>query len=280
MHNAAFAALGLDWRYLAFEVAPEHLRAAIQGAGAMNFSGINLTVPHKLLALDLVDVLDESARTWGAVNTIRFEGQGAEGEWRRLSDFAAAGRDRPVAWRTQGFNTDADAISRSLREDLGVELRGARVFLLGAGGAGRSIALKLASEQVAALFLINRTPSKAEAVAREIQQRFPAVPVAVGYPPERVDLLVNATSLGLQSSDALPLETARFSLDRTRACYDVIYRPAATPLLAAARSAGCHTANGLGMLLHQGAKAFEIWTGKTAPLTVMRQALEQNIYGH
>jgi shikimate dehydrogenase len=279
MHNAAFAALGLDWRYLAFEVAPVNLRAAIQGAAAMNFSGLNLTVPHKLLALDLVDALDESARAWGAVNTIRFEGLGADGEWRRLSDFDDPGRGQPAAGRTQGFNTDADAISRSLHEDLGVELRGARVFLLGAGGAGRAIALKLAAEQAAELFLLNRTQSKADQVAREINQRFPSVRVTVGYPSERVDLLLNATSLGLKSGDPLPLDLLRFPVDRTRAFYDVVYRPAATPLLEAARSAGCQTANGLGMLLYQGAAAFEIWTGQTAPLAVMRQALEQNLYG-
>ena len=87
-----------------------------------------------------MDELDASASLWGAVNTIRFEGRDEEGEWRRLSDFDAAGWERPVAWRTQGFNTDADAISRSLQEDLGLTLRGARVFLLGAGGAARAIA--------------------------------------------------------------------------------------------------------------------------------------------
>ena len=280
MHNAAFAALGLDWCYLAFEVAPEHLRAALAGAGAMNFSGLNLTVPHKLLALEMVDVLDDSARTWGAVNTIRFEGQNGNGDWRPLADFDAVGQGRPLARRTQGFNTDADGIARSLREDLGLELRGAKVFLLGAGGAGRAIALKLASENVAELFLVNRTPAKAEEIAAEIHRRFPTVRVVVGYPPAEVDLLINATSLGLQPQDVLPLDTARFPLTRTRAFYDTIYRPSATPLLQAARAAGIPTANGLGMLLYQGAKALEIWTGKTAPVAVMRRALEQNIYGH
>jgi len=92
--------------------------------------------------------------------------------------------------------------------------------------------------------------------------------------------LINATSLGLQTGDALPWDEKQFSLKQTRAVYDMIYRPAETRLLAAAKTAGCRTANGLGMLLHQGAKALEIWTGKTAPLDVMRRALEQNIYGH
>jgi shikimate dehydrogenase len=279
MHNAAFAALGLNWCYLAFEVAPENLRTAIQGAQAMNFAGLNLTVPHKLLALDLVDVLDDSARIWGAVNTVRFEGQGTDGVWRPVPQFDGGPHGQPVHFRTQGFNTDAEGISRSLREDLGITLAGTRVFLLGAGGAGRSIALKLAAEGVSELFLTNRTQSKAEEVATEIRKRFPSVQVALGYPPGAVDLLINATSLGLKAVDPLPLDLARFPLAHARACYDVIYRPAVTPLVAAAQAAGCQTSNGLGMLLHQGAKAFEIWTGQTAPVGVMRRALELNIYG-
>jgi shikimate dehydrogenase len=197
-----------------------------------------------------------------------------------LADFPLAGPGSPTRWRTQGVNTDADAIGRSLREEFQVDFAGARVLLLGAGGAGRAIALKLASEGVAELFLLNRSVNKAAEVAAEIKRRFPAVPVTLGYPPASVDLLINATSLGLKTEDVLPLDLDRFPLGRARACYDVIYRPAATPLLQAAREAGCKTANGLGMLLYQGAKAFEIWTGQTAPVAVMRQALEQNIYGH
>ena len=256
MHNAAFAALGLDWRYLAFEVEPLHLRAAIDGARAMGFTGLNLTVPHKLLAVDMVDALDESARRWGAVNTICFGPEGAT-----------------------GFNTDADAIVTALRQDLDLELRGARVVLLGAGGAGRTAALRLAAEGVSELFLVNRTASKAASLADEMKQLFPAVPVAVGYPRTDVDLVINATSLGLRPEDGSPLDAEQFPLPRARCVYDMIYRPAATALLRAAGAAGCRTANGLGMLLHQGARAFEIWTGQPAPLGVMRRALEETIYG-
>ncbi len=256
MHNAAFAALGLDWRYVACEVDPKHLRAAIAGAQVMGFAGLNLTVPHKLLAVKMVDTLDASAKKWGAVNTIQFTERGAI-----------------------GFNTDAEAIVTSLREHLQVELRGATVLLLGAGGAGRTAALKLAAEGVAGLFLVNRTPSKAEAIAHEIQSQFPSVKVSTDYPAGGVDLVLNATSLGLKPGDASPLDESRFALKRARAVYDMIYRPAETALLRAARAAGCQTANGLGMLLHQGAKAFEIWTGRSAPLEVMRHALEENVYG-
>ena len=260
MHNAAFAALGLNWRYLAFEVDPKNLRAAIAGAQAMGFAGLNLTVPHKLLAVEMVDVLDESAKKWGAVNTIKFE------------------RDSDDKIRAIGYNTDADAIIQSLREDLKVELRGAKVLLLGAGGAGRTAALKLASENVAELYLVNRTQTKAEEIAGEIKKQFPSVKVAVGYPKSNVDLILNATSLGLKTDDASPLDEKQFSLEQTHAVYDMIYRPAETALLKSAKAAGLKSANGLGMLLHQGAEAFEIWTGQTAPLDVMRRALEENIY--
>jgi shikimate dehydrogenase len=261
MHNAAFKALGLNWRYLAFEVDPKNLRAAIEGARAMNFAGLNLTVPHKLLAVEMVDELDESSKIFGAVNTIKFE--------------KTKGKVRAT-----GFTTDADAIKISLREDLNLKLRGASVLLLGAGGAGRTAALKLASENVTELFLVNRTQSKAKELAREVKRRFPSVKIFTRYPEGKVDLVLNATSLGLKPGDALPLNVKKFPLRQTRAVYDMIYRPAETRLLAAATQAGCKTANGLSMLLHQGAKAFKIWTGKTPPLGIMRAALKSEIYGH
>jgi shikimate dehydrogenase len=276
MQNAGIAALGLDWRYLAFDVRPEELAPAIAGAKAMRFLGLNLTVPHKLLAVPLVDCLDATAANWGAVNTIRFEARDAAGAWSPLAELDDLPEDAAV--RAHGFNTDAEAIARSLAEDLEVRLPGARVLLLGAGGAGRTAALKLASEGVAGLWLVNRTAAKAEAVAREIREHYPAVQTNVGYPPGAVDLLLNATSQGLKPGDELPLETARFKFSQATAVYDMIYRPAETPLLAAAKAAGCRTANGLGMLLYQGAKALEIWSGRPAPVEVMRRALVQSLY--
>ena len=276
MHSAAYAALGLNWRYLAFEVNPDNLRAAIEGARAMNFVGLNLTVPHKLLAVDMVDELDVSAKVWGAVNTIRFEGRTTKSDWLPLREF---GHEAPVEIRSHGFNTDADGLAASLREDLGVDLRGKKVLLLGVGGAGRTAALKLASENVLELFLVNRTFSKVLEVQQEIKKKFPLVYVGQGYPETEVDLVINATSLGLKPEDALPLDEKQFSLKQAGAVYDMIYRPAETKLLAAAKAAGCRTANGIGMLVHQGAKAFEIWTGQPAPVAVMRRAVEGSVYG-
>ena len=275
MQNAGIAALGLNWRYLAFEVHPDNLRAAIEGAKTMNFIGLNLTVPHKLLAMDLVDARDGSAKVWGAVNTIRFEGKDRQGFWRPLAEL----EETPPEIRSHGFNTDADAITRSLREDLGLDLVGARVLLLGVGGAGRTAALKIASEGVSELFLTNRTLSKAEAVAAEIRQRHSEVKVTLGYPSSTVDLILNATSLGLKPEDPPPLDEGRFPLRQAGAVYDMIYRPAETAFLKLAKAAGCRTANGLGMLLYQGAKALELWTGQPAPVEVMGKALEENVYG-
>ena len=140
-------------------------------------------------------------------------------------------------------------------------------------------ALKLASENVAELFLVNSTQSKAEEIAKEIKRRFPSVRVASGFPKASVDLVMNATSLGLKTDDASPLDEKQFSMKQTRAVYDMIYQPAETKLLAAAKAAGCKTANGIWMLVHQGAKAFEIWTGQPAPLDVMRRAVEESVYG-
>ncbi len=276
MHNAGMAALGLNWRYLAFDVAPDDLRDAIQGARRMKFIGLNLTVPHKLLALQIVDELDESAQQWGAVNTIRFEARDAQGQWRPLAQFAG---NVPGAIRAKGFNTDADALARALREELDWQpLSGAGVLLLGAGGAGRVAALKLASDGAGVLFLVNRTIAKAEAMAAEIRKRFPRQEVTVGYPKHKVDMVINATSLGLKPGDDLPFDPKHFSLQQTRGVYDLIYRPAETPLLKAAKAAGCRAANGLGMLLHQGAKALEIWSDMPAPMSAMRGALEKEVY--
>ncbi len=276
MQNAGIAHLGLNWRYLAFDVRPENLREAIAGAKQMKFVGVNLTVPHKILAMEMVDALDESAKNWGAVNTIRYEGRDKSGAWLPLHQF----KDEPDKTRSQGFNTDADAIVRSVREDLGVELRGARVLVVGIGGAGRVAALKLAAESVGELFLVNRTHSKAATVAAEIRRRHSNVKVQIEYPRGEVDLAINAASLGLNESDPLPVDVKRFSIRQAHAVYDMIYRPAETPLLRAAKAGGCRTANGLGMLLYQGTKALEIWTGQTAPVDTMRRALESEVYGH
>lgn len=275
MHNAAFRELGLNWVYLAFDVLPEKLKEAVRGAQEMKFIGLNLTVPHKIIAFQIVDLLHESAKEWGAVNTIRFEGRDRNGDWKPLMEFET---DLPEELRSHGFNTDAEAITLALYEDFGYKPQGTKVLLLGTGGAGRVAALKLASCGIKKLYLINRTIQKAIDVANEIKSKFPGVEVEVDYPNENVDLVLNATSLGLKHSDDLPIDLTRFELKNAGLVYDMIYRPAETPFLRKAKESGCRVANGLSMLLWQGVRALEIWTQKTAPKEVMRNALIKNIY--
>ena len=229
----------------------------------MRFLGLNLTVPHKLLALPLVDELDASGARRGAINTIRFEARDLSGNWRPLAAVPPADV-RHV--RSVGFNTDADAIVRSILEDLQLSLSGKSVLVLGAGGAGSVAAARLAEEGIARLFLVNRTQAKAEEVAAVIRQRNPAVQASLGYPPGSVDLVLNATSLGLKPDDPLPCDVVQFPLDRAAAAYDMIYRPAETPFLQRARAAGCRVANGLGMLLYQGAQRSRSGRGNQRPL--------------
>lgn len=277
MHNPALASLGLNWRYLAFEVHPDALREAIVGAQAMRFIGLNLTVPHKLLALNIVDVVEPRAKTWGAVNTIVFETQDSSGAWVPLGQF----NDQPVVEvRSHGYNTDADAIVQSLKEEFHwPDFRGASVLLLGAGGAARSAALRLAEEKIGQFFIVNRTEENARTLAATIMERHPHARIVLGHPHDPVDLVVNATSLGLKPDDPMPMNVDWLKSHRPARVYDMIYRPKETAFLRAARLAGCATANGLGMLLYQGAEAFRLWTGKPPPLGLMRAALEKNIHG-
>jgi shikimate dehydrogenase len=280
MHNSALAELGLDWQYIALEVPPEELSKAIEQAKAARFIGLNLTVPHKILALDMVDILDNSAKKWGAVNTICFEAKEEKNVWTPLGQAT----DLPMGeLRTKGYNTDADGITLALQNDLKLNLKNLKVLFLGAGGAGRVAALKLAEEKVAKLYLVNRTISKAEELATEIKKRYSSTSVHVGYPKnisEKIDLILNSTSLGLNESDPLPIDENKFSLVNADSVFDMIYNPAETKLLAKAKASGCNTSNGLGMLLWQGVKALEIWSGQTAPVEVMRNALTNYIYGN
>jgi shikimate dehydrogenase len=276
MQNAGLAALHLEWRYLAFDVPPQNLRAAIDGARHMGFIGLNLTVPHKILAVPMVDVIDPQAQTWGAVNTIVFEARDANGQWTPVGQVAPA-EGSPV--RAHGYNTDADAIVQSLREEFSwPDLGGASVLLLGAGGAAKAAALRLAQEGIGRLWLVNRTAERRQELKAAVLRDFPTFDAQEGYPAEPIDLVINATSLGLKAEDALPLDAAWLEAWKPKRVFDMIYRPRETPLLRAARNAGCQTVNGMGMLLYQGARALELWTGRTAPVGAMRSALEANIY--
>jgi shikimate dehydrogenase len=276
MQNAGIAKLKKDWRYLAFDVQPNELLQAVAGAKALKFIGLNLTVPHKLLAVEMMDAIDPRAKKWGAVNTVVFETR-KSGKWLPIGMIEAS---EVGEIRSHGYNTDADAIVQSIQEDFGWKnIRGAAVLLLGAGGAARSCALRLAEEKIGTMYLINRTKEKAQQLGAEIKKENSKVSLRYEYPVGPVDLVINATSLGLKPDDVSPIDLDWLKQRKPKRVYDMIYRPAETPLLRQARKLGCKTSNGLGMLLYQGAKALELWTGEKAPIKIMRDALVREVHG-
>jgi shikimate dehydrogenase len=264
MQNAALEKSAIELRYAAFQIAPNELAEALEFLRKLEFIGLNLTVPHKIAALSLVDEAEERARQIGAINAIAFRNGGS-----------------------LGWNTDAPGFGRAIREVFSVDLRDLRVLLLGAGGgAGRAVAWQCAWENSERLVLVNRTFEKAQALARELAGCFSDSRVlgpearlettraethALRAQLSRTDLVINATSLGLNQSDPLPLP--RELLEPHLMIYDLVYKDTITPLLAAAQESGARGANGLTMLLHQGALAFEHWFDRPVPLGAMRAAL-------
>lgn len=256
MHNAAFAALGIPASYEAVEVPPAELPAAFARLLATGFSGWNCTVPHKEQALRLVAEADAEARTAGSVNTVLVR-----------------------AGRLLGHSTDGYGLVTALEEAFGTPLRGRRLALLGCGGAGRAVSFTLARQGVAGLLLLNRTRERADRLAADLAPLAPGLFLQCLTPGDTqavraalaaVDVLVQATSLGLHPGDPPPLDPAL--LPPNLAVFDMIY--GRTPLLAAARARGCRVADGRGMLLHQGALSFKLWTGCPAPVAVMRRELD------
>ena len=270
MQNAALEKSGLEMRYAAFQISPDELAEAMELFRKHDFIGLNLTAPHKIAALSLVDEVEPRAQKIGALNTIVF-------------------RDG----KSSGWNTDAPAFARALREVFSVDLRDLRVLLLGAGGgAGRAVAWQCAFEHCERLVLVNRTLAKAQALARELapyftgprvlgpEARLEAVPwedVALRAQIARTDLVVNATTLGLKQFDPPPLPHSLLAPHLM--IYDLVYKETRTPFLAAAEESGARAANGLTMLLHQGALAFELWFDRAAPLATMREALRAGAAG-
>ncbi len=245
MHNAAFRELGLNWLYVAFPVAPERVREAIAGLAAAGVAGLNATIPHKTAAMEAASSRSAAVEAIGAANTLVPDGEGG----------------------FRADNTDAEGFLRSLDESAPMELKGRSALLLGAGGAAKAVAFAL-SGRGARLLVSNRTDRRAAELGEVVPFRTDALDAAA----REVDLVVNATSLGLEG-DAPPPELPLAGLRRGQVVADVVYRPGGTPWLAAAEEAGVRPVDGLGMLLHQGAAAFEQWTGRPAPVEVMRRAL-------
>lgn len=269
MHNAAFAALGLDYIYVPFPVSPGDLPQAIAAVRTLGLAGVNVTVPHKEAVLPLLDELSEAAALNGAVNTIVNR-----------------------SGRLYGDNTDGRGFLRSLAEDAGFLPAGKTALVLGAGGAARGVAVQLALAGVKSLILANRTERRANELAASLAERTGVETAVAPWPDSgnawtvgagsgdktldealrNSDLIVQATSLGLDGGAVLPpLQYALLGPEKV-VC-DLVYTPPDTPFLKQARKYGARTVSGLGMLLYQGVLAFELWTGKAAPVEVMREVL-------
>ncbi len=264
MQNAALSAFEINMQYARFHIRPSELRSALRFIRELDFIGINLTVPHKIAGLTQIDVADESATRCGAVNTVSLH-------------------DKKLI----GSNTDAEGFSRAVRNEFSIDLRDLRVMILGAGGGtGHAIAWQCALENCERLVLVNRTPAKTSAIVERLRPFF-AEPRVLG-PVARIevvpwdetamraqfadiDLIVNATPLGMNPSDPAPIP-ARL-LAPHHIVFDCVYRSSKTALLRAADEAGARGANGLSMLLHQGALSFSNWFNREAPIAIMRAAL-------
>ncbi len=243
MQNAALHAGGIDGIYLPFPVLPEELSAAVAGLRALQVQGWNVTIPHKTAIMPFLDELAPTALEAGAVNTV----VNCNG-------------------RLVGHNTDGDGLVSSLRRDLGVELSGANVLLVGAGGAARGALAALCRSGVRSVQVVNRSAAAAQNLAKQFQERFPAVvlhscvfhelvPAVLG----RCDLVINATSLGMNGEIIPGLDLAQLPGHAT--VYDMVYAPPMTPLVQLAFSRNLEAANGLGMLAAQGERAFLLWHG-------------------
>ena len=238
MHNAAFRALDMDWTYELLDVPPESLAGALEGLRAGDVAGANVTIPHKQAVMNHLDAVEPEALRARAVNTI-------------------VNRDG----RLEGANTDLGAIRRAV-EEVGVEPRGAEAVILGTGGAARTAALAL---EGAHLTFVSRHPDGADVPGRVVAWSDPGVPKLT----RAAQLLVNATPLGRR--EEMPLRPA--GLPREGAVIDLVYVTGGTPLVRKARSVGLRTVDGWEILLRQGALAFEMWTGRGAPVEAMRETL-------
>jgi len=245
MHNAAFAALALNKVYVAFEV--DDVANAMAGFRALGVKGVSVTIPHKQAVIPYLDAIDPVAEKIGAVNTLLIEGD-----------------------TIKGLNTDWLGANRALEEKIG--LRGKKVLLLGAGGSARAIGFGLL-EAGAEVSISSRTPTKGQELAASLGCNWHPLSEAPEIP---ADILVNATSVGMSPGQAHTPYSGG-ALAKFQVVMDIVYSPLETRLLREATAAGCTVLNGLAMLLYQGVAQFELWTGRPAPVDIMRQILESSL---
>ena len=256
IHNAAIAALGLDYVYVPFHVQPDNLGAAIDGFKAINVVGINVTIPHKQRVIPYLDEISREATLIGAVNTLIFKDGAIIGE-----------------------NTDAPGFLQAIQED-GLKVpQGGSAVVIGAGGSARAIVVALALAGVRTICITNRTVSKAVGLAADLSEKTGVSIYGIGLDDSRLpntvgtsQLIVNTASASMDISHPLLIDPEW--LEPQSIVYDIVYTPPETRLLQAAAEKDCHTIGGLGMLVYQGAIAFEKWTGIKPPIETMRQALQ------
>lgn len=255
MHNAAFATLGINAVYLPFEVKPKDLEPVMRSAGALGIRGLNVTVPYKEKVLKYLDEIDSETALIKAVNTIVIK----DGKLR-------------------GFNTDGKGFVKSLQDEFGILPNGKRFFIMGAGGASRAVSFSLALQGAGRIVLVDDVPNKAVDLARSLARHTSCDAIALKKDNKAMkemilnsDVFVNATPCGMKTND--PKVVDPNFLHENLLVYDIIYNPRTTTLLRDARNKGAKTANGIGMLLNQGVLSFSLWTGKKAPVHVMKKAL-------
>ncbi|HEY0828905.1 MAG TPA: shikimate dehydrogenase [Bacilli bacterium] len=258
MLNRAFQEVGLNAAYAAFHVPPKSLKDAVYGIKALNFRGINVTIPHKVEVMKYLDVIDDSARAIGAVNTI-------------VNDNG----------RLIGYNTDGIGYVRSLKEETNFSIEGKRILVLGAGGAARGIVYALAKANPSKIWIANRTIDKAVELAAALESAVDCYGMGldeIKAVMNQVDLVVNTTSTGMHPNiDEVPMNPA--FLHPGLIVSDLVYNPLITKWLGLAKERGARVHSGLGMFIYQGAYAFEYWTGLAAPTAAMREVVEQSFAG-
>jgi len=270
MQNAALAALAktdpqfAKWRYFKFDIHPgDELERALKEFYEKGFLGLNLTVPHKALVVQHLESKAAFVETAGAANTLK----STKTQW----------------WH--GENTDGYGLSEALRVDLSVCLKGSHVILLGTGGAARAAGVECLQQNCASLSIGYRTRANVEALLARLRPLAGQIPIhdfVLAQPPTNLPanaVLINATSLGLKPDDKSPLDLNLLN-EKPAQVFDMIYRPSQTDLLRKAARMGIPTANGLAMLVHQGARSLEIWTGQSSPVATMQAAAQQALAAH
>ncbi|WCK56871.1 shikimate dehydrogenase [Aneurinibacillus sp. Ricciae_BoGa-3] len=255
MHNRAFQELGLPYLYAAFDIEPSNIASAVESIRALGLRGVNVTIPHKVAVMPFLDEIDEEARQIGAVNTIVNENG-----------------------RLIGYNTDGRGYVQSLIEEGNINPPDARVLMLGAGGAARGVSLALLRAGVERVVITNRTYAKAEQLAVELTQLFPgrdirSIPVEqIACEIKESTLLVQTTSIGMHPDNEASPIPAEYLHSRLLVS-DLIYNPLQTRIQRDALAAGARIHSGVGMFIYQGALSFEYWTGRKAPVHIMREAV-------